>query len=54
MNQDFCLSIAEVNYIFKEVENLDHRKISTFRNIPFNCLLKNKRYLCTTFNKYMG
>ena len=45
-------SIAEVNYIFKEIENLDCKINGTFRNIPVNCSLKNERYLCTTFNKY--
>ena len=30
-------SIAEVNYIFKEIENLDCKISGTFRNIPVNC-----------------
>ena len=38
MKQDFSFYIADVNYIFNEVENLDHGKSGSSRNIPVNCL----------------
>ena len=40
MKQDFCLYIAKVNYIYREVENLDHRKSSTLEIFLLTLFLK--------------